>query len=353
MSTKPKSATVGTVSFPPWGFMKPLYAEAVDGKPPKKFRLRDGTVPTPAQWTAWLDDLADDLSAFLWPRYTKGAWVGAASSWMTELSAADLALMPALALQLDALIGSTSLAHKALFVAEDEAPPSITGFLHYHAAAEMPMLKKMPALIAEGGGAFAGPVALCIKQRMQRPRPYQMAMMLGGTGLKHETANSAITPSLISGHCIQGAMALVNVVHGLEHKADGSVVPVDALTLGHLQAFLIDGGDRRVFAGVHYPSDNISSWYCALRMCRHFFFDLASDLAQTAVDQDRARAVLWDAVANKSAVYGAIKRAVAAGTAPELAGPLQRLQDEAATSAVQVSAASRVAGRAAGQKRTR
>ena len=343
MSKIEKSAAVSTGSLPPWGCMKPAYAEAVDGKPPKKFRLRDGTLPTAAQWTAWLDGLADDLATFLWPRFVNGSWVGAAAGWMTEMSIADLALLPALALQLDTPIGSTPLTHRALFVAEDEAPPSITGFLHYYAAAATPVLKKMPALIAEGGGAFAGPVALCIKQRMQRPRPYQMAMMLGGTGLKHETANSAVTPSLISGHCIQGAMALVNVVHGLEHKADGSVVPLDAAMLGHLQSFLIDGGDRRVFAGVHFPSDNISSWYCALRLCRHFFFDPAADPAQTAIDQDRARAVLWDAVSNKSAVYDAIKRAVADGRAPELAGPLQRLQDEAAPAAVQAAATKRAA----------
>lgn len=350
MNKQSKSAAAGTATLAPWGFMKPAYAGAVDGKHPEKFRLRDGTRPTAAQWTAWLDDLADDLATFLWPRYAGGSWVGAATGWMTELSIVDLALMPALATQLDTLIGSTTITHKALFVAEDEAPPSITGFLHYHPAAGTPRLKKMPALIAEGGGAFAGLVALCIKQRMQRPRPYQVAMMLGGAGLKHETANSAITPSLISGHCIQGAMALVNVVHGLEHRPDGSVEPLDPTFLGHLQAFLIDGGDRRVFAGVHYPSDNISSWYCALRMCRHFFFDAAGDPAQTATDQERARAVLWDAVSSKSAVYSAIQRAVAAGTAPALAGPLQRLQDEAAPAAAAQPAAAR---RAAAPKRKR
>ena len=46
-----------------------------------------------------------------------------------------------------------------------------------------------------------------------------------------------------------------------------NVYLVDNLTQAQvtaLQALAVDMGDRRVFAGVHYPSDNLLSWFVAL-----------------------------------------------------------------------------------------
>lgn len=58
-----------------------------------------------------------------------------------------------------------------------------------------------------------------------------------------------------------------------------------------LEQFGVDIGDRRVFAGVHYPSDNLSSWILALRLGREVFAD------------PRVWLFLAEAIQKRSAVY--------------------------------------------------
>jgi hypothetical protein len=66
-----------------------------------------------------------------------------------------------------------------------------------------------------------------------------------------------------------------------------------------LQQFTVDIGDRRVFAGVHYPSDNLSSWYTALKLLPHVIDPSA--LASV-------RKFLWEAISLKSIVFAEIMR---------------------------------------------
>jgi hypothetical protein len=40
-----------------------------------------------------------------------------------------------------------------------------------------------------------------------------------------------------------------------------------------LAQYMVDIGDRRVFAGVHYPSDNIASWIMALSLMPEVYAD--------------------------------------------------------------------------------
>jgi hypothetical protein len=248
-------------------------------------------------------------------------WVGDLGA-AEALTRADLAVMPGLVARLDDKVSQIStVTHKALFVGEDEVPPTVAGFLHYHAGAPLALLKLMTKFLIEGGGEVAGPVSLELKVRMQRPRPYQVALLVDpSTSFSCLVAKSATTPSLVSGHCLQGAMALVFVVYRLEELRGA---PLDPALLAALQQFFIDGGDRRVFAGVHYPSDNISSWYCGLRLCRHVCRDPSGDPELSAKVQARAREVLWGAV-KASLVY----QAIASDTA--FAKPLQVLGEAAA-----------------------
>jgi hypothetical protein len=58
-----------------------------------------------------------------------------------------------------------------------------------------------------------------------------------------------------------------------------------------LGQFGVDIGDRRVFAGVHYPSDNMASWIMALR------------LVKEEVPDQRVFRFLANAITTRSLVY--------------------------------------------------
>ena len=63
--------------------------------------------------------------------------------------------------------------------------------------------------------------------------------------------------SPISGHAFQGLFGCLNV-----HLEFGQ--KMDAREKGDLLNLAVDIGDRRVIAGIHYPSDNAMSWRVAL-----------------------------------------------------------------------------------------
>jgi hypothetical protein len=91
--------------------------------------------------------------------------------------------------------------------------------------------------------------------------------------------------------------------------------------LQDMRRFLIDTGDRRVFAGLHYPSDNVGSWFVAMRLCRHVYGEHAEEV----------RLGLWEAIRTHSVVYQAILDASgSANGGKEKASPyamlLQRLE---------------------------
>jgi hypothetical protein len=291
---------------------------------PERFRNEDGTPADSMQWRRWLDQHADFLASFLWPRWKGGKWTGDVAAG-NALTLADLRLMEGLAAQLERTIPGTAVSHRAMFVAEDDDPPQASGLLIYAPDVNERLLRSFMPLLKEGGMKLAAPASLELKHRIQRPRPYQTAFMLRpDKAFAYLVAHSATTPSMVSGHCLQGSLALVNVVVRFEYLIRREL---DAKTLGSIQSFLIDGGDRRVFAGVHYPSDNVSSWFTALRLCRHFVFDDMTDPQGIRNQRTRAREVLWTAVREKSAVYQAMLNDASSTKSP-YAAVLKRLQTE-------------------------
>jgi hypothetical protein len=213
--------------------------------------------------------------------------------------------MPRLREQLDLPVAANAATHRMLFVAEDLSRPSLGGFMNYIAqAAPQPLLRDFDGLVGEGGGRRGFSAALELKLRMQRPRPYQTTLLLApAAAFEYEPAVTAVTPSLVSGHALQAAMALATVVVRLEHQIQQKLPQA---LVEQMQRFFIHVGDRRVFAGVHYPSDNVSSWYTALRLLRRMAFDRPDDPEHTVLQQARARAVLWEAIERHSPVWAAI-----------------------------------------------
>ena len=49
--------------------------------------------------------------------------------------------------------------------------------------------------------------------------------------------------------------------------------PFPAASWEAIEQYATDIGDRRVMAGLHYPSDNLCSWLITLRMANHVFRD--------------------------------------------------------------------------------
>ena len=97
-----------------------------------------------------------------------------------------------------------------------------------------------------------------LKMRLQRPRANQAAYWMGATSPPTvRFAASALSSSAISGHAFQGLFGCLNV-----HLEFGQ--KMDAREKGDLLNLAVDIGDRRVIAGIHYPSDNAMSWRVAL-----------------------------------------------------------------------------------------
>ena len=106
------------------------------------------------------------------------------------------------------------------------------------------------------------------KRALQRPRPYQMALVMGKPGGHiYEEAFTAASPSMSSGHCLQGLIGVGGIFEFFIEKG----TPIIGEHADALRQYGVDIGDRRVMAGVHYPSDNLCSWIIALRMAEHVY----------------------------------------------------------------------------------
>jgi hypothetical protein len=165
---------------------------------------------------------------------------------------------------------------------------------------EPPKVDDLVGGFLRGVAAKAGNVDLEIKQDMQRPRAYQMAFLLDQDWFTHQDAKSAVTPSMISGHSVETLMGGVAAYYRAEQLA----VPKAALE--NLAQQAVDVGDRRVLAGVHYPSDNISPWLTGLMLC-----------AQVCPDSG-GREWARTAITGHSEVYKAIVGASAKGSPYEI-----------------------------------
>lgn len=317
-----KSKADDACTLPPYGVVNADNASYLGRRPvPAGFRARPhATQPSQAdEWDQWLARVAEQMSDFLWPIYRDGAWVGKASLHATALTQLDLEVLRSLQGRLqERIAGQTAATAKQAeaFQKEDEGPPG-PSFAFYQSGFPTYLESELNRAIVTGGVEIARPASQGMKRIFQRPRPQQTSMLLGVGEINVQLSKSAITPAMISGHCIQGSLALAQVL--------ASMSDLPAALLDTLGRFLIDTGDRRVYAGLHYPTDNVGSWYVALRLCTHVYGEKAQAV----------RSGLWNAIREHSAVYAAMEDAVqrpskALLAAPALYAPLlQELQKAA------------------------
>lgn len=292
--------------FPPYGHMI------------KEWEDDTGTPQAPDEWKgrmkyeAWIDAMARLFGDILWPRFDEASrsWTGKAVPMMEDLTELDFTLFSDLRKKIhDPFPGVGQFpTHYEVFQMEDEADAKQAGSPTIDRGPDKSLRLIQAALLAPaqvealvtahmtGVRRGANNVDLDLKVRMQRPRAYQMAWIME-KDFSHQMAKSALTPSMISGHCFE---TLTGGAHAYrlasaEHYSDDAI---DALA-----RWTVEVGDRRVYAGVHYPSDNISSWITALLLAPEI------GIAESEV------AWLWEIVQARSLVYRAVDDADSAGGA--------------------------------------
>jgi hypothetical protein len=307
------------IYFPPYGVLNDHFLDVIQEHPlfPNDWRsLRGSHLTLGEQWRIWKEETLDIIAAVLWPRYEPGGgWRGTSKDSMNALTEADLRLMPYFRTMLEQPVSAhTGITHREFFEIEDtQAKPF--GSMHPAYDPTMPfrLLEKMPRVMSWSLGAKAGTAAPQFKKVLQRPRGYQIALMLSHNGFHTQRAITSDSPSICSGHAYEGTMMTAGIIELF--LRDREPLTKDQWTA--IQQFAVDIGDRRVMAGVHYPSDNLASWLMVMRIAPRVF--------RIAEIKDR----LWHAISQQSHVYTKLCE-TAQGTAGEVYRPaLQALQDAA------------------------
>lgn len=282
------------VELPPWGVMDHDLLEEIEAQPqPPDWKApEDGSLT----FSRWIEGVIVTIEAEIWPRYVRGS-----QNWKTPAIArlfdADFSLFPELWKQLEQPIRSkhpTTVTHKELFDEEDSTTFQLgMNYERYDPMFPHELRDKLRPALGEGIKLKVGSLSSRLKREFQRPRPYQVAM-LQNLPHRHLVASTGTTPSLVSGHCLMSLLAGCNAYT----KFINQLSPESVDLLGQL---MVDCGDRRVFAGVHYPSDNLSSWFTALRLIQRVF---APDLAP------RVTQFAWNAINSNSAVFARVRKHV-------------------------------------------
>lgn len=249
----------------------------------------------------WLDDITKNI----WPEWQGGNWVGGAASRMEAATEAELKLAVRLyhGSESPDILAETfdippspdgrptthewhykiedALVHDLLFqfislpVGQEvsfgfQASRTIgSNYLAYDPGFDIAKFEQL----FWGRMRRIQPAIWDIKQHFQRPRPWTAATALGVDGFRWVVAggffvtHTGVHPSLLSGHCIQGILGGCSVYDALLEEGN----QVGAARIRAIQKYMVDWGDRRVFAGVHYMTDNIASWTLARRLIPYLF----------------------------------------------------------------------------------
>jgi hypothetical protein len=298
----------GALSFPPYGFMdnsllQTLGSKKVLGSPtqpivPPDFRtdIKDQAARQEA-WRNFFNSTLTELSNTIWPAWDENAraWKGKAQATMHRLTEADLKVLLTFRsgdnLPINAQPASRARAincpHHLSFFKEEDLSRIFASYAMY----DRDLDPKYAAIFSDA--FFAGIDAKCsttqlqFKARLQRPRAYQTALLLGKSGFTVEEATSNMTPSMVSGHSLQGLIGSGAVMERILQSG----IEFSESNWEALAQYAVDIGDRRVMAGIHYPSDNIASWTVLMRLADHIF------------SGPELKSRLWDAITKQSIVF--------------------------------------------------
>ena len=280
------------IAFPPYGQFARTYDESVDpaALAPTAWRPTLSQPEREATWLDWRKETIHLINESLWPQWDEksSTWLNPDFARMEKLTSADFDLFAKLNASgaLDSLpktpVAAASIpTHRHYFVDEDTAKLGDRYYFYDTTLPSSQLDKFLPDLrltLKEK----AGSVSIQVKQILQRPRAYQVAKLLGKSH-RLELATTSMTSSMSSGHCFQGCLVSAGIYESWLQRGYN---PTNEQLIA-LGQFGVDIGDRRVFAGVHYPSDNLSSWIMDLRLVGEVCSDkrVASFLAKAITQQ--------------------------------------------------------------------
>jgi hypothetical protein len=122
------------------------------------------------------------------------------------------------------------------------------------------------AMFEAGDKTFGAAIEACgrgvihdLKSYFQRPRPFQLAEQFEQRNFYHWLSYSANSPALPGGHALEGALACAAIaIDRLRNSSDKAAINFYRYCAGY--------GDRRVFAGLHFPSDHLASFLVAAKL---------------------------------------------------------------------------------------
>jgi len=294
---------IGQVIFPPYGVMTDGLQQELDGFPeippdflpiahPQESSREDA-------WRAWKRETIELLGRSLWPSWdiTQRQWSDPNAEKMVGLTAKDLEFISEMRVKDLHELPSSPLrstdcpVHQTFYRSEDDQDWFLQ-YRFYDSTLTSDFINELSQVFGCRADDKSGSVHLQIKTVFQRPRPFQTVFLLHKPTIKPLQAISAGSPSLCSGHSFQASLGIGAVMEFLllrEKKLSSN-------SWTALRQHAVDIGDRRVFAGVHYPSDNLASWIVAMRLANYVY--RVPDV----------KVHLWHAISRQSAVFGAISR---------------------------------------------
>ena len=290
------------------------------GSPPMEIPLNydqpmDDWDGTPEEWQTFFDQFVKDVKANIWPEWNKanGCWEGDAADFAEE------------ATRLENQICINHLQKAGILEQKPNTPhfsgpdPQKNHYWHYSVedfigkfGVGSPFevrVQQFPVrnvayyddqIVPEEMDALFGLMfnrkyrgTFTTKLYFRRPRPQQTAFVFGQHDFVHRQARANIHtgnhPALISGHCAQGLLLMCVLVDKL--LSEGK--PVEDIRLDAYAQYAVDFGDRRVFAGVHYLTDNLASWTMVLRLIPRVFAQNAEFLEDFIRNAIKTRSTVY------------------------------------------------------------
>jgi hypothetical protein len=254
----------------PYGLLPTL--ATINDTPPADWR------GAPADFVTWREGMLTLIQEKIWPVSDPAvkSWVGNSAAFLREITLADLRILHAISadgpLKLLNQLPASPLRHlgcplhQAFYDAEDGGTAIADPRKMYDRQSDADtFLTPIGDLFSRGRGRKSTlGMIYWLKRALQRPRPFQCGLWLD-VSIKHEGARSGLHPAMISGHCLQGMASLAGIAERL--LMDRAAVSQEQWSW--IRRICADFGDRRVMAGVHFPSDNLASWIVMLDLCQH------------------------------------------------------------------------------------
>ena len=301
--------------LPPYGlFPEPVrnYGEG-DGSIPEDWPGY-GTSSGEQSFRKWRETQLRAISNNLWPEWVDGkGWKGAAASFSRAMTEREIEIMITEFSKSDILkqipkFSKNNFSHFDHFIFEDDRnrrPGKISedfinsndiisigsNFFHYNDSPVTESEKKnFLDILKASYKSKTNRFYFWFKSRLMRPRPYQASLIFTKRDFSSLQANSAVHSAIVSGHAVSGIMIRCGALEKWLDSGNVSAQRVKAFS-----QYMVDVGDRRVFAGVHYPTDNISSWCLALSLIPHVFRHA-----------DEIGAIVRQAIVDHSLVYSVV-----------------------------------------------